>query len=76
MQRAKTKNKQVFKLFRLLGIGLITIDPLRKSGGVKILLDLGEYKPRISNPDLGLSLGFGITSCRILARVDIDGFIT
>ena len=32
----------------MLGIGLITIDPLRKSGGVKTLLDPGEYKPRIS----------------------------
>ncbi len=44
----KRKHKQVHKLFRLLGIGLIAIDPLRKSGGVKILLDPGEYKPRIS----------------------------
>ncbi len=44
----KRKNKQVRKLFRLLGIGLIAIDPLRKSGGVKVLLDPGEYKPRIS----------------------------
>ncbi len=44
----KRKYKQVSKLFRLLGIGLITIDPIRKSGGVKVLLDPGEYKPRIS----------------------------
>jgi hypothetical protein len=44
----KRKYKQVCKLFRLLGVGLITIDPLRKSGGVRILLDPGEYKPRIS----------------------------
>ncbi len=44
----KRKNKQVRKLFRLLGIGLIAIDPLRKSGGVKVILDPGEYKPRIS----------------------------
>ena len=44
----KRKYKQVFKLLKLLGIGLITIDPFRKSGGVKVLLDPGEYKPRIS----------------------------
>lgn len=44
----KRKYKQVSKLLKLLGIGLITIDPLRKSGCVKILLDPGEYKPRIS----------------------------
>ena len=44
----KRKYKQLLKLFRLLGIGLITIDPLRESGGVKVLLDPGEYRPRIS----------------------------
>ncbi len=44
----KRKYKPIRKLFRLLGIGLIVIDPLRKSGGVKVLLDPGEYKPRIS----------------------------
>jgi hypothetical protein len=44
----KRKYKQLFKLFKMLGIGLITIDPLRKTGGVKVLLDPGEYKPRIS----------------------------
>jgi hypothetical protein len=44
----KRKYKQLFKLFKMLGIGLITIDPLRQSGGVKVLLDPGEYKPRIS----------------------------
>lgn len=44
----KRKYKQVCKLLRLLGVGLITIDPLLKSGGVRILLDPGEYIPRIS----------------------------
>ncbi len=44
----KRKNKQLFKLFKMLGIGLITIDPLRKSGNVKLLLDPGEYIPRLS----------------------------
>jgi hypothetical protein len=32
----------------MLGIGLITIDPSSQSGGVKVLLDPGEYKPRVS----------------------------
>lgn len=44
----KRKYKQVRKLFRLLGIGLIAIDPLPGSGGVKVHLDPGEYKPRVS----------------------------
>ncbi len=42
------KRKAVLKLFRLLGIGLLTIDPDRSSGGVSILLDPGDYRPRIS----------------------------
>lgn len=53
----KRKHKQVVKLLRRLGIGLITIDPSRKSGGVKIILDPGEYKPRISKPRQARLLG-------------------
>ena len=44
----KRKYKQITKLLKMLGIGLITIDPLRKSDKVKVLLDPVEYKPRIS----------------------------
>ncbi len=41
--------KQVRKLFRLLGIGLLAIDTRRKSGAVRVLLDPGAYRPRIDN---------------------------
>lgn len=44
----KQKYKAIAKLLRMLGIGLITIDPSNQSGGVKVLLDPGEYKPRVS----------------------------
>ncbi len=44
----KQKRKQIFKLFKLLGIGLITINPQQKTGGVKVLLDPGDYTPRIA----------------------------
>ncbi len=39
------RRKHIVKLLRMLGIGLMTID---KRGGVAILLDPGEYKPRKS----------------------------
>jgi hypothetical protein len=44
----KQKYKAIVKLLRMLGIGLITIDLSSQSGGVKVLLDPGEYKPRVS----------------------------
>ena len=40
----KRKSKPVRKLLRILGIGLIAINP----GRVKVLFDPGEYRPRIS----------------------------
>jgi hypothetical protein len=44
----KQKYRAIIKFLRMLGIGLITIDPSSQSGGVKVLLDPGEYKPRVS----------------------------
>jgi len=44
----KKQHKQVIKLFRMLGLGLITIDQNARSNPVKILLDPGTYKPRQS----------------------------
>lgn len=41
----RTRRKPVIKLLRMLGLGLIVIDP--KAGSVDVLLDPGEYKPRI-----------------------------
>lgn len=46
----KTKRKSLLKLFRLLGIGLIAIDPERRSSAVSILLDPGDYRSRVSKP--------------------------
>lgn len=40
--------KQIIKLLRMLGLGLITIDPRRETGGVAVLLDPGAYRPRKS----------------------------
>jgi len=42
------RRKAIVKLLRMLGLGLVVIDPGRKSNGVKILIDPGAYKPRIS----------------------------
>ena len=42
------RQRQVIKLLRMLGLGLVVIDPLIETGGVEVLLDPGEYKPRKS----------------------------
>ncbi|MDF3130247.1 DUF2161 family putative PD-(D/E)XK-type phosphodiesterase [Kiritimatiellaeota bacterium B1221] len=44
----KRHRKQMIKLLKMLGIGLITIAPERLAGNVATVLDPGEYKPRIS----------------------------
>jgi hypothetical protein len=44
----KRRRKQILKLLRMLGLGLITIDPDRKIANVNVLLDPSEYKPRKS----------------------------
>jgi hypothetical protein len=42
------RRRQVIKLLRMLGLGLVVIDPLMETGVVEVLLDPGEYKPRKS----------------------------
>ncbi len=42
----KKRRKPVVKLMRMLGLGLIVIDPNSKIGNVDVLCDPGEYKPR------------------------------
>ena len=42
------KRKSVLKLFKVLGIGLLTIDLNRSSRAVSILLDPADYRPRVS----------------------------
>ncbi|MFT4538464.1 MAG: hypothetical protein ACI841_003421 [Planctomycetota bacterium] len=44
----KRRRKQVSKLLRMLGIGLLAIDPKHESDGVEVILDPGEYRPRES----------------------------
>ncbi len=44
----KGRRQRIVKLLRMLGLGLVTIDPGRETGSVKVLLDPGEYKPRES----------------------------
>lgn len=44
----KRRRKQLIKLLRMLGLGLVVIDPGLKTGSVDVLLDPGEYKPRKS----------------------------
>ena len=44
----KRRRKQIIKLLRMLGLGLVTIDPDLKVGSVDVLLDPSEYKPRKS----------------------------
>jgi hypothetical protein len=42
----KKQRKQVVKLLRMLGLGLIVIDPVALLGSVDVLCDPGKYKPR------------------------------
>ena len=44
----KKRRKQIIKLIRMLGLGLIAVDPRLKTGSVEVLLDPGEYIPRKS----------------------------
>jgi len=44
----KRRRRHIIKLLRMLGLGLVVIDLYRETGGVKVLLDPGEYRPRRS----------------------------
>ena len=44
----KKKRKHLIKLLKMLGLGLVMIDPDPKYGSVAVLLDPGEYRPRQS----------------------------
>ncbi len=44
------KPRQVRKLIRLLGIGLMVIDPGNDRHGVRVVTDPGEYRPRQTSP--------------------------
>ena len=53
----KKHRKRIVKLMRMLGLGLIVIDPLARIGSVDILCDPGEYKPRQVKKQLRRLLG-------------------
>ncbi|MCP4680526.1 MAG: hypothetical protein GY854_34590 [Deltaproteobacteria bacterium] len=42
------RRKHIVKLLRMLGLGLVVIDLNRENGGVEVLQDPGEYRPRRS----------------------------
>lgn len=44
----RNKPKQIIKMLRMLGLGLLQIDPNKTSNAVQVLLDPGPYKPRES----------------------------
>lgn len=42
----RRRRRQVLKLFRMLGLGLLAIDPAAPAGRIDVLLDPGPYTPR------------------------------
>ena len=42
------RRRRVIKLLRMLGLGLVVMETDRETGGVEVLLDPGEYRPRKS----------------------------
>ena len=44
----KRRRKQTFKLLKMIGLGLLIIDPKTKIGAVDVPFDPGTYKPRKS----------------------------
>ena len=47
------RRRQIIKLLRMLGLGLVAVDPDLETGNVEVLLDPGEYKPRKSRAPPG-----------------------
>lgn len=43
-----SRGKPIVKLLRMLGLGLLAIDPRAETGSVEVLLDPGDYRPRQS----------------------------
>ncbi len=44
----KRRRKHIVKLLRMLGLGLVVIEPARETVSTMVLLDPGEYRPRKS----------------------------
>jgi hypothetical protein len=52
-----TRRRQVIKLLRMLGLGLVVIDTQNEHRSVEVRLDPGEYRPRKSKPRQDRLLG-------------------
>lgn len=55
--KKRKRRKQILKLLKMLGLGLIAIAPDLKTGSVDILLDPSDYQPRISKKSQQRLLG-------------------
>ncbi len=51
------RRRQIIKLLRMLGLGLVVVDPDLETGNVEVLLDPGEYRARTSKRRLERLLG-------------------
>jgi len=48
----RNRKRKVIKLLKMLGLGLIIIDPKIKTGSIDVVIDPKEYTPRQSKPRL------------------------
>ena len=46
----KKRRAETIKMLRMLGLGLVAVDPPLRTGSVDVLVDPGEYTPRRSKP--------------------------
>jgi hypothetical protein len=53
----KKRRRRIVKLIKMLGLGLMAIDPELKTGSVEIIADPGEYRPRRSKYKMERLLG-------------------
>lgn len=51
------RRKPVLKMSRMLGLGLLAIDPQTRLGSVDVLCDPGPYRPRVAQTRRGRLLG-------------------
>ena len=48
----RNRKRKILKLLKMLGLGLIIIDPTIKTGSVDVVVEPKEYKPKKSKPKL------------------------
>jgi hypothetical protein len=49
----RSQRRHVIRLFRMLGLGLLTVEPRRTDARVEAILDPGAYRPRRSRQRVG-----------------------